>query len=68
MEPNCNLCIEEYLTLIKKVRDKHPKHTKKKLEIYKGFQHKINTDKIFLSTDDTVYRVNLLDLKSVLKP
>ena len=66
-KPICNLFIEEYPTLVKKVRDKRPTHMKKKLVIYKGFRHKTNTNQFFLSTDDPVYRVNLLDLKSVLK-
>ena len=67
-KPICNLFIEEYPTLVKKVRDKRPTHMKKKLVIYKGFRHKTNTNQFSLSTDDPVYRVNLLDLKSVLKP
>ena len=38
-KPNCNLCIEERLTILKKLRDKHVTITNKNSEIYEAFRH-----------------------------
>ena len=40
MKPNCNLCMEECLTILKKLRDKRVTVVNKNLEIYGVCQHK----------------------------
>ena len=37
---NCNLCMEERLTTLKKLRDKHVTITNTNSEIYEACQHK----------------------------
>ena len=40
MKPNCNLCMQERLTILKKLRDKRVTIMNKNLEIYGACQHK----------------------------
>ena len=54
-EPNCNLCIQECLTTLKKLRDKRVILMNKNLEIYGAFRHKTTFDQFCLSTDDPVF-------------
>ena len=53
-KPNYNLCMEERLTIPKKIRDKNVTLMNKNVERYRDFRHKITFHKFFLSTDDTV--------------
>ena len=39
-KPNCNVCIQERLTILKKIRDKRVTVMNKKLEIYGACWHK----------------------------
>ena len=39
-KPNCNLCMEEFLTILKNLRDKHATVINKEYEIYGACQHK----------------------------
>ena len=53
-KPDCNLCMEELLTILKKIRDKHVTIMNKNLEIYGAFRHKTTFHRFYLSTDDPV--------------
>ena len=53
-KPNCNLCMEERLTILKKLREKRVMIMNKNLEIYGAFRHKTCFHRFFLSTDDPV--------------
>ena len=53
-EPNCNLCVEERLTILKKLRDKRVTIMNKNSEIYGAIRHKTCFHRFFLSTDDPV--------------
>ena len=55
MKPNCNLCMEERLTILKKIRDKNVTFMNKNLEIYRACRHKMSVHQFFLSTDDPVF-------------
>ena len=39
-KPNCNLCMEERLTILEKICDKHVMIMNKNSEIYGAYQHK----------------------------
>ena len=54
-KPNFNLCIQERLTILKKLRDKLVTVMNKNPEIYGACRHKTNFHRIFLSIDDTVF-------------
>ena len=54
-KPNCNLCMEERLTILKKLRDKRVTIMNKNLEIYGACQHKTTFYQFFISTDDSVF-------------
>ena len=54
-EPNCNLCMEECLIILKKLRDKCVTIINKNLNIYGACQHKTTFRRFCLSTDDTVF-------------
>ena len=54
-KPNCNLCTEESLTIIKKLCDKRVTIIKVNSEIYGVFWHKTTFYEFFLSTDDPVF-------------
>ena len=53
-KPNCNLCMEEHLTILKKLREKRVTIMNKNLEIYGACRHKTCFQRFCLSTDDTV--------------
>ena len=54
MKPNYNLCMEERLTTLKKLRDKHVTVMNMSSEIYRPCQNKTTFRRFCLSTDDTV--------------
>ena len=53
-KPNCNLCMEERLTILKKLREKRVTIMNKNSEIYGACRHKTCFHRFFLSTDDSV--------------
>ena len=53
-KPNCNICMEERLTILKKLCDKRVTIMNKNSEIYGAFRHKTCFHRIFLSTDNPV--------------
>ena len=52
---DCNLCIEERLTILKRLRDKRVTVMNKNSDIYGACRHKTTFHQFFLSTDDTVF-------------
>ena len=54
-KPNCNLCMEEHLTILKNLRDKRVTVMKKNLEIYRACRHKTTFRRFFLSNDDPIF-------------
>ena len=56
-KPNCNLCMEERLTIFKNLREKRVTVINKNLEIYGAWRHKTTFHQFFLSTDDPVFNV-----------
>ena len=54
-KPNCNLCMQERLTILKKRRDKRVTVMNKNSEIYGACRHKTTFHKFFLSTDHPVF-------------
>ena len=52
---NCNLCIQERLTILKNLRDKRVTVMNKNSEIYGAFRHKTTFRRFFLSTSDPVF-------------
>ena len=54
MKPNCNLCMEEGLTILKKIHDKYIPVMNNNLEIYGACRHKTTFCRFFLSTYDPV--------------
>ena len=54
-KPNINLCMEERLTILKKLCDKRVTIMNKNLKIYGAGQHKTTFHRFFLSTDDPVF-------------
>ena len=53
-KPNCNICMEERLTILKKLRDKRVTIMNKNSEIYGACRHKTCFHRFSLSTDDPV--------------
>ena len=53
-KPNCNVCMEEWLTILKKLHGKRVTVMNKTLEIYGACWHKTTFHQFFLSTDDQV--------------
>ena len=53
-EHKCNICMEERLNILNKLRDKNVTLMKKDSEIYGAFWHKTTFHQFFLSADDTV--------------
>ena len=53
-KPDYNLCMEEHLTILKKLREKPVTVMNKNLEIYGACGHKITLHIFFLSIDDPV--------------
>ena len=54
-KPNCNLCMQERLMILKKLRNKRVTFMNKNSEIYGVCRHKTTFHQFFLSTDDTVF-------------
>ena len=54
-KPNCNLCMQERLTILKMIRDKRVTVMNKNLEIYGACRHKTCFHRFFLITDYTVF-------------
>ena len=54
-KPNCNLCMQERLTILKKICDKCVTVTNKNSEIYGAFRHKTTFHQFCLSTDDPIF-------------
>ena len=55
MKPNSNLCMDERLTILKKICDKRVIIMNNSSEIYGAFRHKTTFRLFFLSTDDPVF-------------
>ena len=53
--PNCNLCMQERLTILKNLSDKRVTVMSKNSEIYGAFRKKTTFHQFFLSTDDPVF-------------
>ena len=54
MKPNCNLCMEEHLTIRKNICEKHVKIMNKNSDIYWACWQKTTFHPFCLSTDDPV--------------
>ena len=54
-KPNCNLCMQERLTILKTLCDKCVTVMNKNSEIYGACRHKTCFHQFFLSTDDPVF-------------
>ena len=67
-KPNCNLCMEERLTILKKLRDKRFTLMNENSEIYRACRLKTTFCRFFLSAtawaDDVNLRVTIFDEKS----
>ena len=50
---NCNLCMEERLTILKNLREKRVTIMNENLEIYGACRHKTTFRRFCLSTEDT---------------
>ena len=55
LKHNCNLCMKERLTILKKLCDKRVTVMNKNLKIYGSCRHKTNFPLFCLSTDDPVF-------------
>ena len=53
-KPNCNICMQECLTILKKLHGKHVTVMNKNPEIYGACRHKTTFHQFCLSTDDPV--------------
>ena len=53
-KPNCNLWMEELLTILKKLGDKRVMVRNKNPDIYGAYRHKRTLNRFCLSTDDKV--------------
>ena len=53
-KPNCNLYMEEYLTILKNLHDKNITIMNKHLEIYRGCQNRTTFRQFLLRTDEPV--------------
>ena len=54
-KPNCNLCMEEPLIILKNIRDKHVTVMNKNSDIYWACLNKTTFHSFLLSTDDPVF-------------
>ena len=54
-KPNCNLCMQEPIKILKKLRDKRVTVMHKNSEIYVAFRYKTTFHRFFRSPDDTVF-------------
>ena len=54
-KPNCNLCLQERLTILKKVRDKRVIVMNKNSDINGACRHKTTFHQFFLNTDDPIF-------------
>ena len=54
-KPNCNLCMQEHLTNLKMLRDKHATVMNKNSDIHGACRHKTCFHQFCLSTDDPVF-------------
>ena len=54
-KPNFNLCMEERLTILKKLRKKRVTQMNKNSDIYGACRHKTTFNRFFLNTYDPVY-------------
>ena len=54
-KPNCNLCMQERLTILKMLRDKRVTVMNKNSEICGACRHKTSFYRFCLSTDDPVF-------------
>ena len=54
-KPNCNLFMQERLTIMKKIRDKRVTVMHNNSEIYGACWHKMSFHRFCLSTDDLVF-------------
>ena len=54
-KPNCNLCMQECLKILKMLREKRVTVMNKNSEIDGACRHKTTFDRFFLSTDDLVF-------------
>ena len=54
-KPNCNLCMQERLTILKNLHDKRVTVMNKNSEIYGACRHKTTFRQFCLSTDDPVF-------------
>ena len=54
-KPNCNLFMQERLTILKNLWDKRVTVMNKNSEIYGACRHKMTFRRFFLSTDDPVF-------------
>ena len=54
-KPNCNPCMEEHSTILKKLRDKRVTIMNNNSEIYGVCWHKTTFHRFFLITDDPVF-------------
>ena len=55
MKPNCNLCMQERLTILKNIRDKRVTVMNKNSDIYGACRHKTTFHQFCLITDDPVF-------------
>ena len=53
--PNCNICMEERLTILEKLRDKGVTIMNTNLEIYGACRHNTCFRRFCLSTDDHIF-------------
>ena len=54
-KPNCNLCMQERLKILKMIRDKRVTVMNINSEIYGACRHKTCFRQFFLSTDDPIF-------------
>ena len=54
-KPNCNLCMQERLMILKNLRDKRVTVMNKNSEIYGAFRHKTTFHRFCLITDDPIF-------------
>ena len=54
-KPNCIICMQEYLTILKNLRDKRVMVMKNILETYGACRHKTTFRQFSLRTDDPVF-------------
>ena len=55
-KPNCKLCMEERLTILKKLREKRVTSMNNNSEIYGSCRHKTTFPRFCLSTDDPFFK------------